>query len=66
MASVAAPLGPCRCGSRALEHRLSRCGSPAYLFFNVWDLPRSQMEPKSPALAGRFFSTEPPGKSSTC
>ena len=26
------------------------------------DLPGSEMEPVSPALAGRFFSTEPPGK----
>ena len=25
-------------------------------------LPRSGIEPLSPALAGRFFTTEPPGK----
>ena len=29
----------------------------------MWDLPRPQMEPVSPALAGKFFTTEPPGKS---
>ena len=26
------------------------------------DLPNSGIEPVSPALAGRFFTTEPPGK----
>ena len=26
------------------------------------DLPNPGMEPESPALAGRFFTTEPPGK----
>ena len=28
----------------------------------MWDLPGSGIKPKSPALAGRFFTTEPPGK----
>ena len=28
----------------------------------MWDLPRSRIEPLSPALAGGFFTTEPPGK----
>ena len=28
----------------------------------MWDLPRSGIEPMSPALAGRFFTTQPPGK----
>ena len=28
----------------------------------MWDLPGSGVEPASPALAGRFFATEPPGK----
>ena len=32
----------------------------------MWDLPRPGMEPVSPALAGRFLTTEPPGKSSIC
>ena len=27
-----------------------------------WDLPDPGIEPASPALAGRFFTTEPPGK----
>ena len=29
----------------------------------MWDLPGSGMEPTSPAPAGGFFTTEPPGKS---
>ena len=30
----------------------------------MWDLPGSSIEPVSPALAGEFFTTEPPGKPS--
>ena len=30
----------------------------------MWDLPRPGVEPVSPALAGRFFTTEPLGKPS--
>ena len=29
----------------------------------MWDLPRPGFEPVSPALAGGFLSTAPPGKS---
>ena len=29
----------------------------------LWDLPGSRIRPVSPALADRFFTTEPPGKS---
>ena len=28
----------------------------------MWDLPRSGIEPVSPTLAGKLFTTEPPGK----
>ena len=28
----------------------------------MWNLPRQGIKPVSPALAGRFFTTEPPGK----
>ena len=41
--------------SWALEHRLRSCGG-------FWNLPRPGMESVSPALAGGFFATEPPGK----
>lgn len=46
------------CGSGALEHRAWRlrcsvaCG----------DLPSPGIKPLPPALAGKFFTTEPPGK----
>ena len=31
-------------------------------FPSAGDLPNPGIEPESPALAGRFFTTEPPGK----
>ena len=31
----------------------------------LWDLPEAGTEPVAPALAGRFISTVPPGKSLT-
>ena len=53
--------------SPAAEHRLqtrrlSNCGSRAQLLRGMWDLPRPGHEPASPALAGRFSTTAPPGK----
>ena len=50
------------CGSRALERRLSSCGTWASLLCSMWDLPRPGLEPVSPALAGGFPTTVPPGK----
>ena len=50
------------CGSLALGHRLSSCGAQAQLLHCTWKLPRSRIEPMSPALVSRFFTTEPPGK----
>ena len=50
-------------GSQALERRLSSCGAWASLLHSMWDLLRSVLEPVSPALAGRFLTTVPPGKS---
>ena len=43
-------------GSLVVVHRL-RC-----LFQGMWDLHGSGIEPMSPVLAGRSFTTEPPGK----
>ena len=54
------------CGSRALEHKLSSCGARAYLLPGMWDLPGPGLEPVSPALAGGFLTTVPPGKPPTC
>ena len=49
-------------GSRALEHRVSSCGTRAQLLHGMWDLPGPGLEPVSPALAGRFLPSAPPGK----
>ena len=62
-AAVVMARGLSSCGSRALEHRLSSCGARAYLLRGTWDLPRPGLEPMSPALAGGFLTTAPPGKS---
>ena len=53
------------CGSRALEHRLSSCGTRAQMLRGMWDLPGPGLEPASPALAGGFLTTAPPGKTLT-
>ena len=47
---------------RLQTRRLSSCGSRAYLLRSMWDRPRPGLEPVSPALAGRFSTTAPPGK----
>ena len=47
---------------RLQTHRLSSCGLQAQLPCGMWDLPRPGLEPVSPALAGRFSTTVPPGK----
>ena len=49
---------------RLQTRRLSSCGSWAQLLCGMWDLPRPGLEPVSPALAGRFLTTAPPGKPS--
>ena len=51
------------CSSWALENRLSSCGAWVQLLHSMWDLPSPGSKPVSPALAGRFFTTEPPWKS---
>ena len=53
------------------EHRLqtpklSNCGSRTKLLYGMWDPPRPGLEPVSPALAGRFSATAPPGKPLLC
>ena len=50
---------------RLQTHRLSSCGSRAQLLRGMWDLPRPGLEPVSPALAGGFSTTAPPGKPNT-
>ena len=53
--------------SLAAEHRLqtrrlSNCGARAQPLRGMRDLPRPGLEPVSPASAGRFSTTAPPGK----
>ena len=55
--------GSSSCGARALERSLSSCGARAQLLGGMWDLPEPGIEPMSPALAGGFLTTAPPGKS---
>ena len=47
---------------RLQTHRLSSRGSRAQSLCDMWDPPRPGPEPVSPALAGRFSTTAPPGK----
>ena len=63
-ASVVVAHGLSSCGTWALERRLSSCGTQAQLLRGMWDLPGPGLEPVSPALAGRFSTTVPPGKPS--
>ena len=60
-ASVAVAHGHSSCGSQALKRRLSSCSAQALLLRGMWDLPRPELEPVSPALADRFLTTVPQG-----
>ena len=50
---------------RLQTRRLSNCGSRDQSLRDIWDLPRPGLEAVSPALAGRFSTTAPPGKPPT-
>ena len=43
------------CSSRALERRLSSCGTWSQLVWGIWNLPRPGIEPLSPSSQGRFY-----------
>ena len=62
-ASAVAMYGLSSYSLQALEHRFSSCVAWALLFCSMWDLPRPGIKPMCPALAGRFLTTRPPGKS---
>ena len=49
--------------SRDAAHGFSSCGSQAQWIHGMRNLPEPGIEPMSPALAGRFLTTGPPGKS---
>ena len=52
-----------RQASVVVASELSSCGTWALLPRGTWNLPRPGIEPVSPALAGRFLTSGPPGKS---
>ena len=59
--------GPLTIAASLVEHRLqtrrlSSCSSRAQLLRGMWNLPRPGLKPVSPALAGGFSTTAPPGK----
>ena len=47
--------------SVVMVHSLSSCDTQAYLSLGLWVLPGPGIEPLPSALAGGFFTTEPPG-----
>ena len=49
------------CDLQALKSWPSSCGARAWLPCGMWNLPRPGIEPMSPALAGRFLTSGPPG-----
>ena len=49
-------------GSQTVEHRLNSSATQASLLCGIWDIPGSGIKFTSPGLAGRFFTSEPPGK----
>ena len=61
-ASVVVAHGLSSCGLQVLEH--SSCVTQAQWLRGMWDLPGPGLEPMSPALAGGFLTTVPPGKPS--
>ena len=56
VASLVAEQGSRRAG-------FSSCGSRAYSLRGMWDLPGPGLKLVSPAVAGGFLTTAPPGKS---
>ena len=64
LALVHAGFSSCRSGT--LQHRHNSCGTRVQLLCSTRDLSRSGIKPISPALAGGFSTTEPPGKPNNC
>ena len=64
MASLVVARGLSICGSQALEHRLNCTGlvAPRHVRSSC-TRPAHGIKPMSPALTGRFFTSEPSGKS---
>ena len=62
-AAVAAACQLSSCSRWAVQHRLSNFGTQASLLRDMWNLPEPGIKPVSPALAGRFLPSAPPGTS---
>ena len=54
------------CHLQALQHWVSSCGAQAQLPHGMWDLPRAEIEPVSPELAGRFLTNRSSRKPLYC
>ena len=61
-ASVAAPPGRWSTGSVVVAHVAHGHMAHGHMLCHMWDLPGPGIKPVYPALAGGFFTTEPPGK----
>ena len=48
---------------RLPAHRLQQLWDPGLVLHGSWSFPGPRIKPTSPALAGGFLSTVPPGKS---
>ena len=57
-------MGLSRCSTQALRalHQPSSFGAWPLAARCLWNLPEPEIEPMFPVLAGRFFTTESPGK----
>ena len=64
--SVIVICGLSSCGFQALGHRLISCSTGAPLLHSMCDPLGPGIEAVSPASAGGFFNTEPPGKAPLC
>ena len=64
--SVLVAHGLSSCGFHALERRFNSYGTRGLLLHGMWDIAGSGIKPVSPALAGGFLFTEPPGKLLHC
>ena len=62
-ALVAVVHGLSSCSSQDPEDKFNSCGTQVQLLRSMWNLPRLGIEPISPALAGSFLPTVPPGES---
>ena len=61
-ASGVAAFGLRSCSSQALERRLNSCGCRGLVAPQRVGSSQTSDKPVSPALAGQFSTTEPPGK----